>query len=460
MLGIHGVGRDGADYYLSDLAQELPVAEPGCWVGTAARGLGLDGPLGPVGLSRLLGGRHPGTGQPMGSGRVGQAAFDLTFSAPKSASVLFALGGEAAARHVVGVHADAVAGALTYLERHAVTAVRRSGGERVVIPTTGMVAARFTHAVNRNGDPHLHSHVVMANLVHGGDGRWSACDRRGIEAHRQAASAVYATDLRAGLCAVLGVRWSRTPGRTAEIAGVGPHLLGEFSSRGADIRRHRYEVGARSGRGDRIAWAVTRPAKTPVLSRGDLVAEWDRRARAVGGPRQRLLEPGRPSRAARRPVLDEHHFAAVISLTPHGGARRRDVVAAFGAAALDGVSARSLERLVDAWVPGGPVGMAEPLRSRRSVVPANHLIGALGPRPLHPDEHELWMGAARAIEAYRERWGLGRSPEALGATSTPDLASMPATRLADLVRTARHLDDVRARLGRRGPVAVERGLGR
>ncbi len=193
MLGIHGVGRDGADYYLSDLAQELPVAEPGCWVGTAARGLGLDGPLGPVGLSRLLGGTHPRTGQPMGSGRVGLAAFDLTFSAPKSASVLFALGGEAAARQVVGVHADAVAGALTYLERHAVTAVRRSGGERVVIPTTGMVAARFTHAVNRNGDPHLHSHVVMANLVHGADGRWSGCDRRGIEAHRQAASAVYAS---------------------------------------------------------------------------------------------------------------------------------------------------------------------------------------------------------------------------------------------------------------------------
>ena len=29
MLGIHGVGRDRADYYLSDLARELPVASAG-----------------------------------------------------------------------------------------------------------------------------------------------------------------------------------------------------------------------------------------------------------------------------------------------------------------------------------------------------------------------------------------------------------------------------------------------
>ncbi len=38
MLGIHGVGRDRADYYLSDLARELPLSGPGRWVGTARGG--------------------------------------------------------------------------------------------------------------------------------------------------------------------------------------------------------------------------------------------------------------------------------------------------------------------------------------------------------------------------------------------------------------------------------------
>jgi conjugative relaxase-like TrwC/TraI family protein len=394
------------------------------------------------------------------------AAFDLTFSAPKSASVLYALGGETVARSVVAAHADAVQGALSYLEHYAVTAARRDDLERIVIPTTGIVAGQFTHAVNRNGDPHLHSHVVMANLVHGTDGRWSGCDRRGMEAHRQAASAVFEAHLRAGLSTGLGVRWSAVPGRSAEIVGVRPHLLGEFSTRGADIRRHLYEIGARSGRAGRVAGAATRPDKPEGSPYAEVAAEWERRARAVDRPLE--LELGRRAsgragsgrEGSGRARLDEHRFAAVISLTPHGGARRRDVVAAFGAAATDGVTAGSLERLVGHWVRRGPGGVAEPLQPRRAVLPANHHLRALGPRPVDPHDHELWVGAARALDAYRDRWGLSRSLEPLGTTASPELASLPTARLADLVRTRRHLDAVRARLGHREPVGVDLELGR
>ena len=198
------------------------------------------------------------------------AAFDLTFSAPKSASVLFALGGEAVARRVVAAHSEAVEGALSYLEQHAVTAARRDGVERIVIPTTGIVAGQFTHAVNRNGDPHLHSHVVMANVVHGSDGRWSACDRRGFEAHRQAASAVYEAHLRAGLSSGSVCTGPLRRAARPRSSASRPHLLGEFSTRGADIRRHMHEIGARSGRAGRVAWAATRPDKASgfALRRG------------------------------------------------------------------------------------------------------------------------------------------------------------------------------------------------
>ena len=459
MFGIHGVGRGRADYYLSDLARELPASEPGRWAGGAAAGLGLEGPVEPADFHRLLQGRHPRTGGPIGSGRTTVAAFDLTFSAPKSASVLFALGGEAVARRVVAAHSEAVEGALSYLEHYAVAAARRDGVERIVIPTTGIVAGQFTHAVNRNGDPHLHSHLVMANVVHGTDGRWSACDRRGLEAHRHAASAVFEAHLRAGLSSGLGVRWSAVSGRSAEIVGVRPHLLGEFSTRAADIRRHMHEIGARSGRAGRVAWAATRPEKPPGSPYAEAAAEWERRARAVDVPLELVLDRQVPGRGgAGQALLDEHRFAAVISLTPHGGARRRDVVAAFGAAATDGVAAGSLERLVGHWVRPGPVGVAEPLQPRRAVLPANHHLRALGPRPVDPQDHELWVGAARALDAYRDRWGLGGSVEPLGTTASPELASLPTARLADFVRTRRHLDAVRARLGRGDPVSVDLGL--
>jgi conjugative relaxase-like TrwC/TraI family protein len=447
VLGVHGVRRDGADYYLSDLGRELPVSVPPHWTGSAAAGLGLAGPLDPDGVRRLLGGQHPATGQPIGSSRVTVAAFDLTFSAPKSASVLFALAGPDAARQIVDAHEAAVAGGLAYLEQHGVSAVRRDA----VIATSGMVAGSFTHAVSRNGDPHLHSHVVMANLVHGVDGRWTACDRRGLDAHRQAASSVYEAHLRAQL----GVRWTTAlPGRSAEIAGVGPELLGEFSSRGADIRRRMYETGTRSGRGRRVAWAATRPAKTPGLDYADAAREWRRRARDAGGPPE--LET--VQREA-HPVLDEHRVAAVLSLTPHGGARRRDVVAAFASGARDGVEADSVERLVALWVPPAPPGVAEPIHQRGDALPRTAHLRALGPRPVRPADHEVWMDAAQTIDAYRERWSVTRSDEPFGV-GRDELAALGPARLADHLTTLRHVEVARARLGRREPVTVELGLGR
>ena len=460
MLGVHGVGRERADYYLGDLAHELPVSSPGRWTGGAAAGLGLAGQLQPSEFRRLLEGRHPRSGRPMGSGRVAVVALDLTFSAPKSVSVLFGLGGAETAREVVLVHTEAVAGALSYLERHGIAARRRSGPERTVVQTTGMIAGLFTHALNRNGDPHLHSHVVMANLVHGVDGRWSACDGRGISAHRHAAGAVYEAHLRAGLSAALGVRWVGGPGRGTEIAGVAPVLLGEFSSRAADIRRRMHEVGGRSARGNRVAWATTRQPKEPRARYGELAAGWARRARAHGvrpalglGQRHRV-GPGPP-------LFDEQRFAGTLALAAHGGAHRRDVVAAFGAAALDGIEATSLERIVMQWVRDPAVGVAETLHQVRAVVPATHHLRALGARPVDPVDHEVWVDAAAALDAYRVRWGVGRSPEPLGTDPTPSgLASLPTLRLADHIRLTRQLEVARSRLGRRESATIEHGLGR
>ena len=336
MLGIHGIGPDKADYYLSDLALELPVAGPGRWLGSAAAGLGLTGTVRADQFARVLEGRQPQSGVLLGSGRASVGAFDLTFSAPKSVSVLFALAGADVAGAVVAAHGRAVAGSLSYLERHGITATRRSGPDRVVLPTGGAVAAAFTHGVSRNGDPHLHSHVVVANLVHGVDGRWGACDRRGLDAHRQATSAVYEAHLRAGLTVTLGARWTASPGRSSEVAGVGTELLAEFSTRGADIRRHMHEHGAHSARGARVAWAATRPVKAPCPPFADLVAHWRQRAQAVGGDLQ--LETGRSPGGP--DLLDEHRYAGVISLPAHGGAHRRDVVAAFGSAARNGAERR------------------------------------------------------------------------------------------------------------------------
>lgn len=472
MLGIRRIGAGRADYYLSDLAAELPLPgqAPGRWVGAAAGDLGLDAavPVEAASFRSLLAGLHPRTGRPLPlppGGRRRVAGYDLTFSAPKSVSVAFALGGEEVARAIVAAHTEAVGGALAYLEQHGLGATRwhREDGERAVIGTSGFSGARFTHGVSRNLDPHLHSHVVVVNAVHGVDGRWSACDGRGLDAHRATAGAVYEAHLRHALTSGLGVRWSAATGaagRVPEIAGVSPELLGEFSSRSADVRMEAFSSGARSARGRHVAWAATRPPKASGVSYDELVVEWRRRAAVVEPGRG--LDMSRPSRG-RDPggepgSYDEHRFAGVIAVTPHGGAHRRDVVGAFAGSAREGVPAASVDRVTDLWAPDARVGVAEEMKTRWLVMPANHHLRALGARPVDPAGHETWLTAARAIDAYRARWGIERAPEPLGVDRS--VSSLPTARLADHLRVTREVDLAKVRLGRRAPAEMELGLDR
>jgi conjugative relaxase-like TrwC/TraI family protein len=471
MLGLHSLTGSGVDYYLSDLAQELPLPARwgdgrAQWAGRAADGLGLRGGIDRRRLEAVLDGRHPVGGHRLRSERATVSGFDLTFSAPKSVSVVFALGGEEVARQVVAAHREGVQGALDYIESHALSAQRGSGEQRVIVSTTGVVGASFTHGVNRNLDPHLHSHVVVANMVHGRDGRWSACDHRGLWAHRAAASAVYEAHLRAGLSAQLGVRWDAVPGRSGEIVGVSPHLLGEFSSRAADIRRHMSEHGARSARGARVAWAATREPKRGGLDFAQLSAAWERRARLFGHPGAEMAAVfGRRTLGPPAPFLDEHQFGAVLALSPDGAARRRDIVAAFSAAARDGADAGGIERLTHLWTPPvSPrleIGVAEDRRTLRSVVPGAHLLAALGPRPVDPERHEVWRTASHAIEAYRARWGVAKEPDALGLEGlSSGISALPTERLVDHLRVARDVESACQRLGWRAARTYEMDRGR
>ena len=201
MLGVHGVGRDRADYYLADLAHELPVSSPGRWAGAAAAGLGLAGPLQPGGVP------PPARGPPSpdraadGSGRVAVAAFDLTFSAPKSASVLFALGGRGGRpRRSSAPTPRRWPGALAYLERHGIAARSALGSRadrgrdhrddrRALHPRASTATATRTCTATS-------SWRTSSTAWTGGGAR--ATDA-GLAAHRHAAAAVYEAHLRAGL---------------------------------------------------------------------------------------------------------------------------------------------------------------------------------------------------------------------------------------------------------------------
>ncbi|MHB1571020.1 MAG: MobF family relaxase, partial [Solirubrobacteraceae bacterium] len=94
---------------------------PGRWIGAGCGGIGLDGRVERDAFMALMHGEDPLDGsvlRRMGV-RSTVAAMDLTFSAPKSVSVLLAIGDDELSAALVDAHERAVDAALGYLEREA-----------------------------------------------------------------------------------------------------------------------------------------------------------------------------------------------------------------------------------------------------------------------------------------------------------------------------------------------------
>ena len=160
------LGANGAGYYLDSVAagaEEYYTGSgeaPGTWTGSGCAELELAGVVDAQDLRALLAGVAP-DGRRLAAANRRVPGFDLTFSAPKSVSLLYALGGPEVARAVVAAHDAAAAAALGYLEREACWVRRgRNGVEQV--RASGFVAAGFRHRTSRAGDPQLHTHVVVA----------------------------------------------------------------------------------------------------------------------------------------------------------------------------------------------------------------------------------------------------------------------------------------------------------
>ena len=172
-------------------------------------------------------------------------AFDLTFSAPKSVSVLWALGSEPVAEVVAAAHREAVAAALGFLEDRAAVARMQVGGVRRRVATEGWVVAGFVHRTSREGDPQLHSHCLVPNLVQRDvDGRVVALDGGPLYEWGRAAGSIYQNELQRLLSLRLGVAWGPDRHNTREMVGFTAAQLRVFSKRSAQIEAELERQGA------------------------------------------------------------------------------------------------------------------------------------------------------------------------------------------------------------------------
>ncbi|MEL6894168.1 MAG: MobF family relaxase, partial [Actinomycetota bacterium] len=274
-------GPGSIDYYLQSVAAGIEDyyagkgEAPGRWIGPAAERLGLDGDIDNDTLGDLMSGRLPGTDTRLGSARKNRTpGWDLTWSSPKSVSVLYGLTDPATSAEVVAAHDTAVAEGLKYLDRWGVVSRRTVDGEVRGVETNGMLVAGFRHRTSRNMDPQLHTHAIVDNIVERGDGTWGAIDSRVFYRHAKPAGYLYQAVLRSELTRRLGVEWGPITNGHAEATAVPTEVNELFSSRRQEIEAELDARGASSARAAQVAALRSRTAKTHVAGTDVLRGTW------------------------------------------------------------------------------------------------------------------------------------------------------------------------------------------
>ncbi len=142
------------------------------WQGKGAEALGLDGKVDKQVFTDLLKGKLP-DGSDLTRMQDGvnkhRPGYDLTFSAPKSVSVMAMIGGD---KRLIDAHNQAVTEAVKQIETLAATRVMTDGKSETVL-TGNLIVAKFNHDTNRNQEPQLHTHAVVINATQNGD-KWQS----------------------------------------------------------------------------------------------------------------------------------------------------------------------------------------------------------------------------------------------------------------------------------------------
>jgi conjugative relaxase-like TrwC/TraI family protein len=234
------VGRE--EYYTRELATDHEAylsghgESPGRWYGAGATALGLQGEASVAGFQAMFEGRDPTTGELLGRphGRNAVPAFDVVLRPTKSVSILYGLGDPATGRAVLSAHHAGLVEAVGYLDEH--LGARRGHGGVQHVSGLGLLAVGFDHRTSREGDPLLHTHLVVANRVQGPDGRWTALDGRDLYRHRLAADAIYRATYQRQLVRTLGVEWTAADAHgNRELQRMPEALVRGFSKRTGQI---------------------------------------------------------------------------------------------------------------------------------------------------------------------------------------------------------------------------------
>ena len=255
----------------------------GEWHGKLATEWGLQGEVREEHFGRLAHGQHPLTGEQLvrhqtareyvnGRGETvstmeHRAAWDATFSAPKSVSLTALVGGDDRVRQA---HRESVKVALGEMEKYVQA---RIGGNHPAETTGKWVAASFEHdsarPVNGYAAPQLHTHVVFFNLTETQNGESRALQPHELFRSQQYATAIYRSELAVRLKGQ-GYEIERGKSGQPEIVGYTREYLDASSPRSQQIQAYLDQQGVRGAGAAQIAAHQTRDDKLPAITHAEM----------------------------------------------------------------------------------------------------------------------------------------------------------------------------------------------
>ena len=280
-------------------------------------------------LVRVLEGKisNPATGEIQVLGRPKDGALehrpglDLTFSAPKSVSLVGLVGGD---ERVFAAHEAAVETAMMHLEEQASTRVRLENKGIEYRPTGNLLYAKFQHETSRAMDPQMHTHVAVANATYDHEGgKWRSLEYNSLVRDLKTADAIYKNELASHLNELgYDTKWTKNG---PEIEGISRDQVEHFSKRTAAIDKaleaqglNREEASAAR----RSAVALETRDKKQHVDRDALDTRWRAEAKSVGLDIDQVVQhaQARTPRSVERghdSGLDKNAVAAVDKAIRH-----------------------------------------------------------------------------------------------------------------------------------------------
>lgn len=306
-----------ASYFAADNYYAKADADrSGQWVGKGADLLGLKGRVETRDFDAILRGELPDGTNVGNPGQPHRPGTDMTFSLPKSWSLLALVGKD---ERIIEAYREAVVEALQWAEKNAAETRLVERGKVRTVATSNLTVGLFQHDTNRNQEPNLHFHAVVANVTQGPDGKWRTLKNDQLWSLGTLLNTVAMARFRLGV-EKLGYETGPVGKHgNFEARGITREQVMAFSTRRKEVLEARRGPGLEAGK---IAALATRAAKLPIADRAALGDQWQASAKAVGLDLPRMVEVA-TTRANERAALD----ARPPSLVERGLSLLRDFAA-------------------------------------------------------------------------------------------------------------------------------------